>query len=814
MSSLLNRAIELLLGFPRGFLVAGGDWAVHFNPPWPGRNLIGAVTWNAFFAALIVIFVGYVCTRERRSRSLQIFLGTLRFTVFALLLFLLNRPVLAVTVSRVERSVLAIMIDDSGSMRVPDVGPDDDPQSRLAAAQTLLCGREGGLLKSLAAKHDLRFYRFDGDATLISDASQQPADGARAAGDELDSTVRAIQSLKAEGNTTAVLPSLLTVARDLQGQRSAGIVLISDGRDVPAENLSTNLQSLKGFGVKVYPVTVGSDRQPKNIAVQSMQVEDVAFNGDIVNVQATVRATGYEPNHPVHLVLKDAKTDAILPGPDGKPAEITLNIPDDKPIQTQLAWQTSAVGKYDLSFEAVKQPGEVNEADNSRTSPINVLDAKISVLFVDGYPRWDYRYLKNTLLRDKSFAVSCLLTSADFNFLQEGNKSLPSASSGTSGHFPDTIEQLMDYDVLVIGDVDPHYFSDKQQQLINDFVSRGGGFLMVAGERWSPQAYRDMPIAAVLPVALTHVESTDPEAIFDRGFRPVVTASGRSSGIYRFFPSAQTNDDFLHNDLPPLFWYCKGVTAKPGVGEVLSEHPTDVGDDGHKVPLLVSGRFGGRTLFSGIDDSWRWRFYTDEHVFDAYWIQQLRYLARGRKIDQRRLTLSLDQTVHELGDQVQLSMHVIDPSLVRQLPDQIRVNLLDAQQELIGSESLLRQAGGNGDQYSGSFIADRIGKFVLQVPPVAAGMDAISSSLEVIVPQMELNDPRVDRVRMSRLASETLGQSIDFKSAAEQIDAIPSAEKVVPKISAQPLWGAPLLEILFACLISTEWIARKLNGLS
>jgi hypothetical protein len=256
------------------------------------------------------------------------------------------------------------------------------------------------------------------------------------------------------------------------------------------------------------------------------------------------------------------------------------------------------------------------------------------------------------------------------------------------------------------------------------------------------------------------------------------------------------------------------VTAKPGVGEVLSEHPSDVGDDGHKVPLLVSGRFGGRTLFSGIDDSWRWRFYTDEHVFDAYWIQQLRYLARGRKIDQRRLTLSPDQTVHELGDQVQLSMHVIDPSLVRQIPDQIRVNLLDSHQQLVGSESLLRQAGGSGDQYGGSFIADRVGKFVLQVPPVAAGMDAMTSSLEVNLPQMELNDPRVDRIRMSRLASETLGQSIDFKSAADQLDAIPSAEKVVPKISAQPLWGAPLIEIIFACLISTEWIARKLNGLS
>jgi uncharacterized membrane protein len=442
-----------------------------------------------------------------------------------------------------------------------------------------------------------------------------------------------------------------------------------------------------------------------------------------------------------------------------------------------------------------------------------VLDAKISVLFVDGYPRWDYRYLKNTLIRDKSVDVSCLLASADFNFLQEGNKPLPSAGKNVAGHFPDTIDQLMEYDVVVLGDVDPRYFSDSQLQLINEFVNRGGGFEMVAGERFAPQAYRNTPIEALLPVSLSHVEITDPTVPISQGFRPVVTKVGATTSIFRFFADNAKNDEFLKHDLPEVFWYCRGITAKPSVGEVLAEHPTDIGPDGHKSPILVAGRFGGRTLFSAIDDSWRWRFYTDEPVFDTYWVQQLRYLARNRKIGQRRLTLTADQPAYELGQQVRLTLRVIDPGLVRQLPDQIRVEERDAKDQPVRIENLVRQDSSGGETFAGSFTADKVGKFTIHLPPIVGGVDMMEVPVEVVLPRLELVDPRVDRVQLSRLASETLGKPIDLADADAELAAIPSAAKVLPIITGQPLWGAPITLVVFVLLITTEWVVRKLYGM-
>src|SRR5688500_9102863 len=110
--------------------------------------------------------------------------------------------------------------------------------------------------------------------------------------------------------------------------------------------------------------------------------------------------------------------------------------------------------------------------------------------------------------------------------------------------------------------------------------------------------------------------------------------------------------------------------------------------------MLVLGRFGaGRTLFSAIDDSWRWRFYTGESVFDTYWLQQLRYLARSKKLGQRRFTLTSNRPSYELGEKVEVSLRVLDPELQQQLPESIGVTVVDNRGTPIRQEMLQRREG-------------------------------------------------------------------------------------------------------------------------
>ncbi|MEA2735483.1 MAG: hypothetical protein QOE14_1934, partial [Humisphaera sp.] len=731
----MNRFFEFIFGLDKGFLSRDGDLSLQFNPSWPGQDYVGAATWNVLLAILCGLLVWYVYRREGRTRPVRIVLGVMRGLLLAFLLVLLNRPVLTLGQSRTEPSVLAVMIDDSVSMRVRDAGngADGKPLSRLEAVSQLLSPGDKSLINELSKVHQIRLYRFDRD--------KEPIDAA------------ALAKIAPEGQHTQVLSSVRSVLADLQGQRIAGVVVLTDGRETPARPVAEALAAVKDFGVKIYPVAVGSDQAPMNVDIQSVAVQDSAFKGDIVNVAAQIRGTGYPPGHIVTLVLKDKKTDRILPGPDGKLEQRVALPGGEGVVEAELQFKPQDVGTLDLVVEAVKQPGELDDEDNSRTAQVAVLDAKLNVLYVDGAPRWEYRYIKNEMIRDKTVDISCLLTSADPNFAQEGDRPIK--------RFPESIEELAEYDVVLFGDVDPRQFSDSQMQLVADFVAkRGGGFGMIAGPQYSPQAFRNTAIEPLLPVVVSRVETEIDPPTITQGFRPVLTKEGQSSSVFRFFPDRAENEKFLAEGIQQIYWYCRNIVAKPGSGEVFATHPTETGPDGRKAPLLVFGRYGaGRTMFSAIDDSWRWRFYTGESVFDTYWIQQIRHLARSKKLGQRKLMFATVRPQYEIGEQVRLTLRILDPQLLQQLPEQIRVEVLDAAGQVVRHETLVRQEG-QPDLYAVGFTADHVGQFMVKLPPIAGGMEEQQVPVAVAVPKLELSQPQVDRTLLSRLSAETLGQSV------------------------------------------------------
>ena len=60
--------------------------------------------------------------------------------------------------------MLAVLIDDTASMKIPDV-TGDGKTTRLDAARTLLTTSSDDLLRKLEWIHTLRLYKFDNNAT-------------------------------------------------------------------------------------------------------------------------------------------------------------------------------------------------------------------------------------------------------------------------------------------------------------------------------------------------------------------------------------------------------------------------------------------------------------------------------------------------------------------------------------------------------------------------------------------------------------------------------------------------------------------------
>ncbi len=792
----------------------------------------GTLAWNSTLAIAGALLVIYVYRREGRSVVARIFLGTLRAALIAFVLLLLNNPIIGRLRTITEPSVVAVLIDDSLSMSVHDVNPGEAAagDTRFQAGVKLFTDEDQALIKKLAKVHTLQFYTFDQNANPVGkvagpdesaekpETPPKPAALPAATGKKVSETLTAVVP---EGPSTQVVPSILTVLNGLQGQRLAGVVVITDGRDTPTSPLSEAYKKLANYGVKVYSIGVGSEKQPKNISVQSVSIQDSAFKDDIVNLKTIVRATGYEPGHQIKLRLTDATTGLPLKRPEGGPVEKSITVPDSKPIEEELLFKPDQVGLLKIKVEAVRQPGELDEKDNEWLAEISVLEAKITVLYVEGYPRWEYRYIKNEMLRDKTVLLSCILTSADPTFIQEHTNLKDRGVDSqfkyfTSASFPTTMEQIMECDVILFGDVDPRQFSDSQLQLVSDFVSKkGGGFGMIAGPQWSPAKYHGTPIELLLPVAPVNTDSGWPTETITEGFRPVLTKDGSASSIFRFFTDKTLNERYIKNDLQPLFWYCRNIVAKPAT-QVLAEHPTDLGPDRRKAPLLVLGRFGaGRTLFSAYDDSWRWRFYTGESIFDTYWIQQLRHLARSKKLGQRQITFSPEKKVYQLGEQIKLDLTVLDPAILRQLSQKIDVHIKDEKTGQIIRTEKLQSSPGQPDTYTVSFGADKTGNYKLEIrDDVVNSVSRLEETMQIIIPRLELADATVDRSTLSQITSQTGGASLALEEARAKLpELIQSAARTLAPPDDHPLWDKPIALVIFVLLLTMEWVLRKVFGM-
>jgi hypothetical protein len=321
----------------------------------------------------------------------------------------------------------------------------------------------------------------------------------------------------------------------------------------------------------------------------------------------------------------------------------------------------------------------------------------------------------------------------------------------------------------------------------------------------------------MLPVNTANVLPEDPGADYHDGWRPVVTDEGRhgeASTIFRFFPDTKANDKYLRDDLQPLFWFCAGVTAKP-TGLVYAEHPLVTGANGRKVPLLVLGRFGaGRTLFAGYDDTWRWRYYTGESVFDTYWVQQIRYLARSRKLGQRRVTFVASKPTYDLSEGMKLEMKVLDPVLLQQLPPQVRVDVIDRKTGQVVAQVPLIHQELPAEMYVASLSAGSlgIGSFTAKLPAISDNQPAMEAGIEVIVPRLELTEPQVDPVTLNRLAPPD--QIVPLAQARIKLPLIiRSAAKNIAVPTTFPLWDKWLILGIFVLLLTVEWVLRKVFGM-
>jgi uncharacterized membrane protein len=765
---------------------AFGRWLLDLDIiPADGRgvHLAWEHPWPAWIWLIIVLLAAAVAVWSY-SRLVGVVrwrwaLASVRALVLLLAAMLIAGPVVELPREIVEPDCALLLLDRSESMQVPDV-------QRGAARIT----RDEQLRDILDAATD-PLAEAQGDRRLIWLGFHSGAYELPTTGDAEDAPSR-VELDEPTGGQTRLDRAITQALQRSAGRQVAGIVLLSDGRTIDPPSRAT-IRRLQAEAVKVFPVPLGSRELLGDVAIAQVDQPRRAFVGDTVPVTVQLQRTGEAGNRVRGSVqLVDELTGEVL---DERP------IPDDR---DRLLLNAVPSLSGTAAWKVVVNPdgGDLVAENNESRVEIELVDRPVRVLYVEGYPRWEYRFLKNLLVREKSIESSVMLLSADRDFAQEGNAPIT--------RIPRSPEELDGYDLVILGDLPGSFFSPDQLMMLRDHVGqRGAGLLWIAGERDTPGSYAATVLADPLPIrgslklsSIRQPVNMTPTPLADRlGVLQMVLNDEIG------WPQELADEQYGWSQ---LYW---AQRIEPGMlkpaAEVLAETVQTV--DGEASPLVIAMRFGaGQVVYVATDEIWRWRYGRGEVLPEQFWIQIIRMLARQRLAgggDGALLTVSPRRA--ELDQPVLVELRIIDAQLTDDGRASVLVDVLDEQGGTITTLELVRESEAS-DRYTAVWRPGALGRYQMRISDgLLAGL-AEPAEVDIYTRADELSRPETDHDLLETLAAETGGRVLGPVELAALNDILPNRSIRTSDPIRESIWDTPLALILVLLFLTLEWIGRKL----
>jgi len=788
-----------------------GAASVVFERPLP--------TWAWFLVVVGACAIGWWSYRRlsgsqsAASRATRGALALLRAAAIVLVALLIAGPSLRLERIRIERDRLVVLVDRSQSLEIED-GPAG--RSRDAELRGILADA-GTTLDLIARDKDIDFAGFAGGVfSLASDAGAGAGtDAGAGAGEEREPSNAAATRPKsvvprfgeAKGDRTDLDGALRQSLSRAAGRPVSGILLLSDGRSATPVSTET-FRTLERDAIPVFAVPLGSGARVGDAAIISVAAPSRAFVRDRVPVEVRLDRGGVEGALTVRLV--DAETGAELDvetvedevdaggrgeaSGDGAPSEPAAA--DETVVMLDMS--ATDAGRRSMRVEIAPARPDLVRENNTRTVAVELVDRPIRVLYVEGSSRWEYRYLKNLLIREQDIESSVMLLSADRDFAQEGN--MPIA------RLPRTAEEFGRYDLFVIGDVPGGFFSPEQLSIIRSEVSeRGAGLLWIGGDRATPSSWEGTPLADLLPFR-------PPLALEPRvgasTIRP--TPAAERLGVLRLAdnPSGWP-DTLLDRALSwPKLRFVQSVPrarVKPTAEVIAQAESADpLGEDPSAAVLRM--RFGaGEIIYVATDEIWRWRYGQGERYPERFWVPLVRLLAReSLAADGGGATLTVTPSRVTPGESVLVTLRLGDESAADAAAQSLPLEIRGADGNPIARLDLVR----DGADATASFPADRLGSF--QAVATDPSFGSADAPFEVVRADDELRRGDADHEALALLAARTKGRMLGAETMEELPRLLPARAREIDESLLESLWDTPLAFGMLLLLLALEWTGRRL----
>lgn len=761
--------------------------------------------WALAFALAAAMWFLY-----RRESRLQSGLATwlpaaLRSVAVFVLVLALSSPVLRHETTQRQLGRVVIAVDTSTSMKLEDDLPAVETEAeasttraeaRLSRAEKLLLGGANPLLKKLTETQDVELVLLRGQQTQRLWWHRQK--GKDTSGD-----------LPQRFDTQADVPltNLDNSLRDAIGTITPGtaLVVLTDGQHNAPGSPEEFAHSLKQTRTPIFTIGFGSESPPPDLSILNVQTAESVFNEE--NLQGRIQISdSLPPGVPAQVkVASGSKTlweqTFTSEGKGERGFDFTIPVKDLPPAAANERDQTLRLLQVTVAAQGDRANIEKTRANNSREIALHLLSKKRKALILDGRPRWETRYIHNHFDRDERWEVKLILDDYADNPVE----------GALQKDFPKTREELLSYDLVILGDVPPSRFTSAQTDGLMEFVEkRGGGLILVDGLRGHLKAWGQGPTASLLPV--TWVSNPTPP---NQKIVWNLTQEGERETALRLSDSSSANST-LWPTLPDMRWTAT-VQAQPGAttlayfqNNVPTTNPAATSTA--TKPAAVFRTLGaGAVLYLGTDDLWRWRYQVGDLYHQRLWMQLAAWIAAPPfQAEDKKISIGTDRLRYSPGEQ-----------------SEIRVRLRNAAGETISQaepRAVLMLDGKEVATLQLEPDPTHHGIFRAQTPPLKAGSYEIAiaetaasppSPLHLSLRVADAGNPEwatltLNRPLLETMAATTGGRFLREEQAATELpNLLQSIDRRQTTISETILWSSWLWFGLVISLLIAEWLLRK-----
>lgn len=564
------------------------------------------------------------------SRAAQVPAVLRSLAVFILVLALAGPMLRHVTTLRQLGRVI-VAVDSSASMQLTDEAPGaaaGTSRPRFQRAEDLLLKGTNPLLKKLAETQDVELVALRGMNT-------QRLWWYRQAGKDTSGDMPAAFELPANSPITNLDQTL----RAALGPATAGtaLVVLTDGQHNSAGSPEEFSSTLKASGTPIFTIGFGTEIPPADLSLLTVSAPESVFSKE---------------NFQGHLTVNDSM-------PSGVPASVRIE------SQGKVLWKKefTTTGKGEKGFDFIfpvaelppPAPGqrdktlrsvnilvaasgdraalEKTRSNNARELSIHLLEKKRKVLIIDGRPRWEFRYIHNHFDRDERWQATLLFDDLSDN----------PANGNLQKEFPKTKDDLLSYDLLILGDVSLSRFKPEHLDWMVEFVEkRGGGLIMIDGQRDRLHEWTSGKTAPLIPVRFgAAAKKQTPTSI-------ELTTDGQRFDALRLSDSPSANAT-LWPTLSKVNWHSNVEPLPAAITLAKAQQPA-----------IVFRQVGaGAVLYLGTDELWRWRFQVADLYHQRLWMQLGAWIAAPPfQIEQKKLSVGTDRLRYSPGETSEIRVRV------------------------------------------------------------------------------------------------------------------------------------------------------------